>query len=205
MENKLFGAKELSTINCKRLIEIKNYALYEYNEYMNKIIDSSLNTIKITKPTSDYKNSPEIARIPTKPVNFVNRTLENRIKYRANTKNFPLNNGVEKIFFMCNGVFPNDEKFLNTLLEHDFLNMLDEFIKTYFYLDEKYKDNETWAKMQKYILYKKILKIKDYFSKFHCITDINLIINKLIQISYFNSELYNSYIEKDKSKKLTKK
>lgn len=205
MENKLFRTKELDTINYERLIEIKNYALYEYNKYMNKIINSALNTIKITKPTSDYKNSPEIARIPTKPISFADKTLENHIEYRANTKNFPLNNGIEKIFFKCNGVFPNDEKFLNILLEHDFLNMLDEFIKAYFYIDEMYKDNETWSKMQKYVLYKKILKIKDYFSKFHCINDINLIINKLIQISYFNPELYDSYIKKTENKKLAKK
>lgn len=172
---------------------------------MDKIINSALNTIKITKPTSDYKNSPKIARIPTKPISLADKTLENHMEYRTNTKNFPLNNGVEKIFFKCNGVFPNDEKFLNTLLEHDFLNMLDEFIKAYFYIDEMYKDNETWFKIQKNVLYKKILKIKDYFSKFHCITDINLIINKLIQISYFNPELYDSYIKKNENKKLAKK
>lgn len=205
MNNELFGANELSTIDNERLIEIKNYALYEYNKYMDKIINSALNTIKITKPTSDYKNSPKIARIPTKPISLADKTLENHMEYRANTKNFPLNNGVEKIFFKCNGVFPNDEKFLNTLLEHDFLNMLDEFIKAYFYIDEMYKDNETWFKIQKNVLYKKILKIKDYFSKFHCITDINLIINKLIQISYFNPELYDSYIKKNENKKLAKK
>lgn len=213
MENKLFGAKELGTINCKRLIEIKNYALYEYNEYMNKIIDSSLNTIKITKPTSDYKNSPEIARIPTKPVNFVNRTLENRIEYRANTKNFPLNNDVEKIFFMCCGIFPNDEKFLNTLLEHDFLNIFNDFINIYISIDEKYKEKPTLANMQKYRIYlqfiksykEELTKIMQYFNKFHCISNIYLIINKLLQISYFNPELYNSYIEINESKKLAKK
>lgn len=213
MNNELFGANELSTIDNERLIEIKNYALYEYNKYMDKIINSALNTIKITKPTSDYKNSPKIARIPTKPISLADKTLENHMEYRTNTKNFPLNNGVEKIFFKCNGVFPNDEKFLNTLLEHDFLNILDEFIKTYSYIEKKYKDNETLAKMQKYMQYKKLaknngnelIKLREYFSKFHCINDISLIINKLLQIYYFNPELYNSYIEINENKKTSQK
>ncbi len=203
MEKKIFGASELSTINCERLLEIKNYALYEHSTYMNKIINSPLSITKIRKATLDYNDKQNIFHIPNKYATCAKITLEERMRYKANTKDFPLNNDAEKIFFICNGIFPNDEKFLDTLLEHDFLNMLAEFIESYFYINEKYKDNETLEKMQKYMLYKRLIKdsikIQNYFYKFHCINDINLIINKLIQICYFNQELYNSYIRRKKA------
>lgn len=178
---------------------------------MNKIITLPLNFTKVIKTASEHKKSPDIIRVPNEDVTIVKQTLENHIEYKASTKDFPLNNDVEKIFFMCNGIFPNDENFLNILAKHNFLSIFDEFIETYSYIGEKYKNNEKLAKMQKCMQYKKLMKvhsneiveIQNYFSKFHRITYINLIINKLLQIYYFNPELYNSYINNE-NKKLIK-
>lgn len=213
MNNELFGANELSTIDNERLRYIKQYASYEYNKYTYKYNNSPISIRKVTKTASSNKMCPNTTVIPNTENNPSHQTLEKYFLYKANTKDIPLNNDVEKIFFMCCGIFPNDDKFLNTLENHNFLNILDEFIKTYSYIEKKYKDNETLAKMQKYMQYKKLaknngnelIKLREYFSKFHCINDISLIINKLLQIYYFNPELYNSYIEINENKKLAKK
>ncbi len=206
MENKLFGASELSTINTERLVEIKNYALIEYNRYIYR-----------TKPHNhtfhhmiNYNSKSQIFLNLNSGITL---TLENYMEYKANTKDFPLNNDIEKIFFMCNGVFPNDEKFLNILKQYDYLNMFDEFIRVYIDIDEKYRGNEKRANMHKSMQYinfikshkKELIEITEYFSRFHCITDIHLVINKLLQICYFNPELYNSYVETDEDKKTNQK
>ena len=210
MNNGLFFVEELNTINDNRLKEIKNYALYEHKNYVEKTKPYQCVIHQIVNCHSKSKKEPNKI---LKPMIGLARPLENYIIYKANSKSFPLNNDTEKIFFMCCGIFPNDEKFLNTLAEHDFLNIFDEFIETYFYIDEKYKNNETLSKMQKYMQYKRLMKvcnnqiveIQNYFSKFHCITDINLIINKLLQIRYFNFELYNSYVTTNEDKKANQK
>lgn len=213
MENKLFGAYELSTINNERLEYIKQYALYEYQVYMEKIINSPLSITTVIKTASEHRNKRNSYSIPNDYVNLATQTLENYMKYKASAKTIPLNSDVEKIFFMGCGIFPNDEKFLNTLTEHNFLNIFTEFIEIYFYIDEKYKTNEILSNMQKYMQYTKFIKnnkdklteLKNYFSKFHRITDINLIINKLLQIHYFNPELYNSYVETNEDEKTNQK
>ncbi len=213
MNNKLFGAYELGMINCDRLKKIKDYALFEYHQYTDRIINVPLS---IKQPINNRSLSPKCRdtvyqKNITKILNW--QTLEQYIIYRANSQKFKFNMDVEKIYFACSCIFPNDEKFLNILNQHNYLSIFDEFIETYFYIDEKYEANETLAKMQKCMQYKKLMKVhsneivqvQNYFSKFHCITDIHLIINKLLQIYYFNFELYNSYIKSNKTKRLTKK
>lgn len=213
MNNGLFGASELSTINDERLEYIKQYALSKYQIYINKTTNKPRLLKEVVNCTSMSRKNKEIIYKPCHMTYSTQLSLQQYIIYKASSKSFPLNNDVEKIFFMCCGIFPNDEKFLNTLAEHNFLNIFDEFIETYFYIDEKYKNNETLAKMQKYMQYKKLIKVhsnelielREYFSKFHCINDINLIINKLLQIYYFNLELYNSYTESNEDKKTNQK
>lgn len=213
MNNGLFGANELSTIDNERLGYIKQYASYEYKKYTYKFTNPPISVRKVIKTASSNKMCPNTIVIPNTKNNPCQQTLEKYFLYKANTKDFPLNNDVEKIFFMCCGIFPNDDKILNILADHNFLNILDKFIKIYSYIEKKYKDNETLSKMQKYMQYKKLIKVhgneliklREYFYKFHCITDISLIINKLLQIYYFNPELYDSYIESNEVEKTNQK
>lgn len=211
MNNKLFGANELSTINIERLETIKQYALYEYQKYMNTSTVFPQNFKEVIKKTSLHKKRNYCINIANNKINI--QTLEKYLTYKAGTKVFPLNSDVEKNFFICSGLFPNDEKFLNMLKQYNYLTIFDEFIKNYILLDEKYKDNEKRANMHKSLKYinfiksykNELIEIKEYLSYFHCITDINLVINKLLQICYLNPELYNSYVKTNEEKKLTKK
>ncbi len=213
MENKLFGASELSTINIERLNKIKQYALYEYQTYMNPSINLPLSFTKVTKTASAHKiagNKPAVPNI--KPhVNIL--PLEKYLLDKSSSKRFQLNNDVEKCFFICSGVFLDDEKFLNILKQYDYLNVFDEFIRVYIDIDEKYQGNEKRANMHKSMQYAKfiksnndkLIKLMAYFYKFHKISKISIIINKLLQICYFNPELYNSYVETDEDIKTNQK
>lgn len=213
MNNELFGANELSKIDNERLIEIKNYALREYNRYMDKILNASLSIRQPINCNSISKKQPKKIYKPNLIKNLNGLTLEQQIEYKANTGKFNLNNDTKKMLFICSGIFPNDEKFLNILLEHNYLIVFDNFINMYIFADKKYKEKPALANMQKYRLYLQFIKFyKDelakiikYFNKFYCVTNINLIINKLLQIYYFNPELYNSYIEINENKKTSQK
>lgn len=213
MENKLFGASELSTINTERLNKIKQYALYEYQTYMNPSINLPLSFTKVIKTASAHKNSRNKTVVPNIKTHLNILPLEKYLLNKSVSKKFQLNNDVEKCFFICSGIFLDDGKFLNILKKYDYLNVFDEFIRVYIDIDEKYQGNEKRANIHKSMQYINFIKshknelseIQKYFSKFYCITDIHLVINKLLQICYFNPELYNSYVETDKDQKTNQK
>lgn len=208
---KIYGINELSTISKERIIEINKFATYEYQKYINtKTIKKSyyyesVNTNSRNKKTPDKKGNPYI---PYRPFLL----LEKTIVYKANSKTYILNNNIEKTLFICNGIFPDDEKFLNNLTKLDLLDTLNDLIQTNIKLENLYPDNERLSNFQKNIFYSnfikkhtaEIKKLMDYFINFEKITNINIIINKLFQINYFNNELYNSYLEKNENDKVKK-
>ena len=154
-------------------------------------------------PTTHFKN-----------LTGFSTTLEKYIIYIANSPSLDFKNGSEKMFFLCTGVFPDDNKFLNLLVEKNFFNIFDEFVMQYNYIDEKYKDNIKLEMMQKDLQFIKLIKkhndelteCQKYFYKFHGICRMDIIINKLLYIYCFNQELYDSYkLDNINKSKLTKK
>ena len=77
------------------------------------------------------------------------------------------------------------------------------------FIENKFANDNEKMLLQKKIFYKSFFKkynskiklMLQHFYEFHRISDLNLIINKLSQINYFDNDLYNSYItQKNKEK-----
>ena len=208
---KICSTKELRQIDSERLEEIKKYAIYENSVYFSK------NTRKkstVYEPLNHNCKSKKEPKIIFKQIPNVSTTLENYILYKSNSQKIELKNNIEIMYFICNGIFPDDNKFLNLLIEKDFLNIFDEFVTQYSYIDEKYQDNIKLEMLQKDLQFTKLIKkhndelieCQKYFYKFHGICRMDIIINKLLHIYCFNQELYNSYkLNNIEKLKLTKK
>lgn len=191
----IYGVKNLEKINTERLTEINKISFYE-----NKIYEE--------------KNLPNAPFFFDQTIRSYN-ILEDRIKYKASSKTYSFQNDIEKTIFICNAIFLDNKRFLDSLYKCNTLNLLSEIVKFNNYLEERYEDKPSLIKLQKNNFYRSIIvknkeQLKNtinYFYKFHKVSDLNVIVNKLSQIIYFDNEFYNTYIndiENEQSKTISK-
>ena len=207
----LYSLRELKQSNKERLEEIKKSAILENSIYYLK---NRHRKMVMCEPINHNSSSKKAPTTYFKNLTGFSTTLEKYIIYIANSQSLEFKNGSEKMFFLCNGIFPDDNKFLNLLTANNFFNIFDEFVTQYSYIDEKYQDNIKLEMMQKKLQFIKLTKQHNdeliecykYFYKFHGICRMDIIINKLLHIYCFNQELYNTYkLNDEKQQKLTKK
>ena len=190
----IYGTKTLEKISDERIKELNKISVYEYKTFMNKHENKSF------IPDTTYRD---------------NNVLEQKIKYRANCRTYSFRDDAEKTIFVCSAVFMNNKRFLDSLYKCNTLNLLIEIVKFNNYLEERYKDKPNLINIQKNNFYRSvIIKNKEqlkntikYFYKFHKVTDLNIIVNKLSQIIYFDNEFYNTYIndiENEQNKTISK-
>ena len=210
---KIFSCNELKIIEQENYNAIMKYANSEYNKfiYRYKSISkcfnySPVNTRSISKKAKNSKMEKLCTYYPY-------LTLENEIIYRSNSTSFPFKQENEKMLFICSALFNNNEDFLDNLVKCNSIEFLDELIKNYNYIDKKNEDEHKLSilKVMYYNSFNKRKKemleeLEKYFFNNHKISHIELVINKLFQIYYFNNELYNTYINNfEETKMLIKK
>ena len=210
---KIFSCNELKNIEQDNYNAIMKYANSEYNKfiYRYKSISKCFNYSPVnTRSVSKKAKNSKMEKLCTY---YPYLSLENEIIYRSNSTIFPFEKENEKMLFICSAIFNNNEKFLDNLVRCNSFTLLDELIQNYNYIDGKSED-EHKVSILKVIYYNsfnkknetKLEELKNYFFNNHKISHIELVINKLFQIYYFDNELYNSYVNNfEETKKLIKK
>lgn len=202
----LHNVISLKQIDENRLNELRQYAIYEHENYLVKIRNKKLICYTNLKHDLRFNSTNRVFE----PLNKTIYGIQNYMYSKVNIKDYKISNETEKNYFLCNSIFPNDEQFLNLLVQKNFLNIFNEFLTTYTFIEEKYHDNPKLEFMQKFMQIEKLIKkhndeIVDcykYFHKFHGINNLEIILNKLLQIYSLNFKLYNSYIDNETSKRL---
>lgn len=203
----IYGTNELEKINFTRISKIKQYAIYNYKKFMYKNIPDSKGYYQFVNRLS--VKSPRRAFVKFQAYDIY-PTLEINSKFIANGKSFNFENETEKNIFLCELIFFDNNKFLEKLDNCDMLITLNKFIIFNNFIENKFANNYEKMILQKKIFYKSFFekyntKIKimlQHFYEFHRISDINLIINKLSQINYFDNDLYDSYIQQKNKEKI---
>ena len=198
----IISSNDLKKLDKDKINQIKKYAYIEHQKFMDKRIQDinyeyNVYYTAMTQPKKLPKKS--LSKIIYNPYLY----LEAKILYEANKTAFPFKELNEKNLFICSGIFPDDESFLERLKKSNYFDFFAEIVDTINYFDKKYENDEKQINFQKIMYFNKLKKqnenqinlISKYFFDNHKITDINIVLNKLIQLSFFNPELYNEYRE----------
>lgn len=178
----IYGIKNLEKINSDYLEEIKNFSKNEHNLIISK----------------DMAVAPFLLDKTYREIHM----LKDKLKCKAYTKTYIFQTEIEKSIFVCNAIFIDSNKFLDCLYKCNSLQLLSKIVNFNNYLEERYEDEPSLIKIQKLNFYRNVItknkkQLKNtinYFYKLYKVSDLNIIVNKLSQLIYFDNELYNTYM-----------
>lgn len=208
----LYLKKDYELVGIERINEIKEKARKEnalyYEKDALKFYNNSINTNFLFPNKVFHQRSGRGKYFTTLPQNS---PLINKISYLAHiSSKHNLKNDIEKSIFETNGIFSDDEKFINIINKSHNAEYLENLINDITKFDQ-YNDEKKENIIKNIYLRNNIMKNKmeinsllSYFNEYYYINSYEIIVNRLLQIYYFNKELYDTNMNK-KEKLVIKK